>query len=61
MKIKFDHCVIHVSDWERSNAFYHDVPGAEVVPTGAAWVYRFGEAQLNVQKLFVEVRHRVPQ
>ena len=20
--LKFDHCVIHVSDWERSNAFY---------------------------------------
>jgi catechol 2,3-dioxygenase-like lactoylglutathione lyase family enzyme len=48
MTIKLDHCVIHVSDWERSNTFYHDVLGAEVVPTGAAWVYRFGEAQLNV-------------
>ena len=44
MKIKFDHCVIHVSDWERSNTFYHDVLGAEVVPTGAVWAYRFGEA-----------------
>ena len=26
-----DHCVIHVSDWERSNAFYRDVMGAELV------------------------------
>ena len=24
---KLDHCVIHVSDWERSNAFYRDVLG----------------------------------
>jgi len=48
MKIKLDHCVIHVSDWERSNTFYHDVLGAEVVPTGAVWAYRFGEAQFNV-------------
>ena len=29
--VKLDHCVIHVSDWERSNAFYRDVIGAEVV------------------------------
>ena len=29
--IHLDHCVIHVSDWERSNAFYRDVVGAEVV------------------------------
>ena len=28
---KLDHCVIHVSDWERSNAFYRDVMGAELV------------------------------
>ena len=45
---KLDHCVIHVSDWERSNAFYRDVVGAELVarPTGSA--YRFGDQQLNV-------------
>jgi catechol 2,3-dioxygenase-like lactoylglutathione lyase family enzyme len=48
-RIKLDHCVIHVSDWERSNAFYRDVLGAELVPRGgAAAVYRFGDAQLNV-------------
>ena len=46
-KLKFDHCVIHVSDWERSNAFYRDVMGAEVVRRGKGWVYRFGDMQLN--------------
>jgi len=45
--IKLDHCVIHVSDWERSNRFYHDVLGAELVSVGAGWSYRFGETQLN--------------
>jgi catechol 2,3-dioxygenase-like lactoylglutathione lyase family enzyme len=33
----FDHCVIAVSDWERSNAFYRDVIGAEVVERGAGF------------------------
>jgi catechol 2,3-dioxygenase-like lactoylglutathione lyase family enzyme len=46
--LKLDHCVLHVSDWGRSNAFYHDVLGAEVVPSGAGWVYRFGDWQLNL-------------
>ena len=35
-KIKFDHCVIHVSNWERSNAFYRDVLGAELISQGRA-------------------------
>jgi catechol 2,3-dioxygenase-like lactoylglutathione lyase family enzyme len=47
-RVGLDHCVIHVSDWPRSNAFYRDVLGAEVVPHGTGWVYRFGETQLNV-------------
>lgn len=47
-RVGLDHCVIHVSDWPRSNAFYRDVLGAEVVSHGAGWVYRFGETQLNV-------------
>lgn len=47
-RIKLDHCVIHVSDWDRSNAFYRDVLGAELVPHGTGWVYRFGVAQLNL-------------
>ena len=46
--IRFDHCVVHVSDWERSNAFYRDVLGAEVVPLGESWAYRFGDVQLNL-------------
>jgi len=49
MEIRFDHCVIHVSDRRRSNAFYREVLGAELVgdPDGVA-MYRFGEQQLNV-------------
>jgi catechol 2,3-dioxygenase-like lactoylglutathione lyase family enzyme len=46
--IRFDHCVIAVSDWERSNAFYRDVLGAELVQRGAGYAYRFGDQQLNV-------------
>jgi catechol 2,3-dioxygenase-like lactoylglutathione lyase family enzyme len=45
---KLDHCVIHVTDWERSNAFYRDVLGAEVVARTAGFAYRFGDTQLNV-------------
>jgi catechol 2,3-dioxygenase-like lactoylglutathione lyase family enzyme len=47
--VTLDHCVIAVSDWERSNAFYRDVLGAEVVerPDGGR-AYRFGDQQLNV-------------
>ena len=45
--IFLDHCVIHVSNWERSNRFYRDVLGAEVIPIGAGFSYRFGESQLN--------------
>jgi catechol 2,3-dioxygenase-like lactoylglutathione lyase family enzyme len=47
-KIKLDHCVIHVSDWDRSHAFYRDVLGAGILPNGAGWVYRFGNEQLNL-------------
>jgi catechol 2,3-dioxygenase-like lactoylglutathione lyase family enzyme len=47
LPVKLDHCVIHVADWERSNAFYRDVIGAEVVPRGAGFAYRFGDCQLN--------------
>jgi catechol 2,3-dioxygenase-like lactoylglutathione lyase family enzyme len=49
MEIRLDHCVIHVSERSRSNTFYRDVLGAELVgdPDGVA-MYRFGEQQLNV-------------
>jgi len=43
-----DHCVIAVSDWERSNSFYRDVVGAELIERGGGFVYRFDEQQLNV-------------
>ena len=47
--MKLDHLVIAVSDWERSNAFYRDVLGAELVELDRGrWAYRFGEQQLNV-------------
>ena len=48
LPIKFDHCVVHVSAWERSNAFYRDVLGAELVRRPAGWAYRFGDTQLNL-------------
>jgi catechol 2,3-dioxygenase-like lactoylglutathione lyase family enzyme len=47
LSVTLDHCVIHVSDWQRSNAFYRDVLGAEVVPRGNGFAYRFGSQQLN--------------
>jgi catechol 2,3-dioxygenase-like lactoylglutathione lyase family enzyme len=45
--VKLDHAVIHVSDWERSNAFYRDVLGAKLVPARSRWSYRFADEQLN--------------
>ena len=48
LPITFDHCVVHVSDWERSNAFYRDVLGAELVERPVGWAYRFGDVQLNL-------------
>jgi hypothetical protein len=49
VKVTLDHCVVHVSDWPRSNAFYRDVLGAEILerPNGG-FVYRFGDKQLNL-------------
>jgi catechol 2,3-dioxygenase-like lactoylglutathione lyase family enzyme len=47
--VRLDHCVIAVSDWARSNRFYRDVLGAELVELDRGrWAYRFGEQQLNV-------------
>ena len=34
MRLRLDHVVIAVSDWERSNAFYRDVLGAGAPPRG---------------------------
>jgi catechol 2,3-dioxygenase-like lactoylglutathione lyase family enzyme len=48
LPVKLDHCVVHVSAWERSNAFYRDGRGAEIVPRAAGFAYRFGDTQLNL-------------
>jgi catechol 2,3-dioxygenase-like lactoylglutathione lyase family enzyme len=47
--LDIDHSVLAVSDWERSNAFYRDVLGAEIIelPSGRC-AYRLGTTQLNV-------------
>ena len=45
--VELDHCVIHVSDWEHSNAFYRDVLGADIVANGKGFAYRIGRTQLN--------------
>ena len=62
MIARFDHCVIHVSDWDRSNAFYRDVLGAEVVERPVGYAYRFGSVQLNCHGPGVEAEPlaRVP-
>jgi catechol 2,3-dioxygenase-like lactoylglutathione lyase family enzyme len=52
--IRFDHCVVHVSNWERSNAFYHNILGAELIPRNGGWAYRFENAQLNLHGPGVE-------
>ena len=33
-RIKLDHCVVHVTEWDRSNRFYRDVLGAELIDRG---------------------------
>jgi catechol 2,3-dioxygenase-like lactoylglutathione lyase family enzyme len=41
--------VIAVTDWDRSNRFYGDVLGAELVELEyGRYAYRFGQQQLNV-------------
>jgi catechol 2,3-dioxygenase-like lactoylglutathione lyase family enzyme len=46
--MRLDHVVIAVSDFERSNAFYRDVLGVEVVEIDGRVAYRLGGQQLNV-------------
>jgi catechol 2,3-dioxygenase-like lactoylglutathione lyase family enzyme len=48
-RLAIDHCVIAVSEWERSNSFYRDVLGAQVDQKDDRFGhYRFGDWQLNV-------------
>jgi catechol 2,3-dioxygenase-like lactoylglutathione lyase family enzyme len=51
---RFDHCIVHVSNWERSNPFYRDVVGVELVAKDGRWSYRFENAQLNLHGPGVE-------
>jgi catechol 2,3-dioxygenase-like lactoylglutathione lyase family enzyme len=46
--VHLDHVVIAVSDFDRSNAFYRDVLGVEVVEIDGRVAYRVGGQQLNV-------------
>jgi len=48
LDLRLDHVVIAVTDVERSNAFYRDVLGAEIVERDGGVAYRFGDQQLNV-------------
>jgi catechol 2,3-dioxygenase-like lactoylglutathione lyase family enzyme len=53
---RLDHCVIAVSDWEKSNAFYRDVVGAGILDVGTGrFAYRIGTTQLNVHGPGVDV------
>ena len=48
MSARLDHVVIAVSDRGRSDAFYRDVIGAEIVEREGRAFYRVGKQQLNV-------------
>ena len=48
IQVKLDHSVVHVLDRARSDAFYRDVLGAELIGVANIHMYRFGDAQLNV-------------
>ena len=45
---RLDHVVIAVSDVERSNAFYREVVGVEVIDRGGGFAYGVGVQRLNV-------------
>ena len=48
-RLDLDHSVLAVSDWDRSNAFYGNVLGAEVIPLESGrYAYRLTSTQLNV-------------
>jgi catechol 2,3-dioxygenase-like lactoylglutathione lyase family enzyme len=56
--LQLDHVVIAVSDWERSNRFYRDVLGAELIARGCGYAYRIGDQQLNVHGPWMDVSIR---
>ena len=58
--LRLDHVVIAVSDWERSNEYYAEVLGAEVVDVGGGrYAYRLGDQRLNVHGPGVDVGDNV--
>lgn len=48
LPVSLDHCVIHVSDWDRARAFYTKVIGAQAIERHNGYVFRLGRQQLNV-------------
>jgi catechol 2,3-dioxygenase-like lactoylglutathione lyase family enzyme len=55
---KLDHCVIHVTNWERSNDFYTRVMGAELVARPVGYAYRFGDRGAGIDKREIdEAKH----
>ncbi|NKB51201.1 MAG: VOC family virulence protein [Rhizobiaceae bacterium] len=62
LPVSFDHCVIHVSDWDVARDFYTRVLGAEAVPAGHGYRFRWGNQQLNCHgpDLFAEPKARIP-
>lgn len=48
MPLRLDHVVIAVSDRARSDRFYREVLGAEIVEHDGRAFYRIGDQQLNV-------------
>jgi catechol 2,3-dioxygenase-like lactoylglutathione lyase family enzyme len=48
VNVRLDHVVIAVTDRRRSDAFYRDVLGADVVEHDGRAFYRVGDQQLNV-------------
>jgi catechol 2,3-dioxygenase-like lactoylglutathione lyase family enzyme len=57
---RLDHCVIAVSDWDRSNRFYAEVLGAELIEIDEGrFSYRLGDTQLNVHGPGVDVADNV--
>ena len=61
-RVRIDHTVIAVSDWEVSNRFYRDVLGAELVPQEPPprVAYRLADGtQLNVHGPGLDLRGNV--
>ena len=63
LPVTFDHCVIHVSNWEVARDFYTRVIGATAQEApGGGYVFRFGKQQLNCHgpDKFAAPKARIP-